>query len=323
MRTATTYKEASVFFETTYTKKSVARKIRINYTTFGAPLPGRTYNSSEYRFGYNKGSEKDDEISGAGNHFTTFYREGDTRLITWWGADPMADFLSFQSPYSYMNGNPINGTDPNGGFFQELKNWTLGRGWKSNEAYKFGKTHSDWSYEWQGSKLTGRGTYSHIDKSTEGGNMSKGVNLGTYEFAQFDAVQDIPHFSFFKFEGELIIGTNFFDQSSSFTPGPFVVASRATDYYKKINFTIEKDHFHHEIGHIEQFKDLGPLYYPIIAIPSALEYNIRRDVKKHDNFYTEKWANTLSIHRFGQFSDHSGYPSYKRVYFPFYKAFQK
>ncbi|MBU3662116.1 MAG: hypothetical protein FGM41_02835, partial [Bacteroidetes bacterium] len=45
-----------------------------DYSPFGAPLPGRTYSASEYRFGYNKGSEKDDEISGAGNHFTTFYR---------------------------------------------------------------------------------------------------------------------------------------------------------------------------------------------------------------------------------------------------------
>jgi len=70
LRTATTYKEASVFFETTYTKKSVARKIRINYTTFGAPLAGKTWQASGYRFSFN-GQERDDEVACVGNNTIT------------------------------------------------------------------------------------------------------------------------------------------------------------------------------------------------------------------------------------------------------------
>ena len=99
-----------------YAKQGNATKNRINYTTGGAPLVGRSYTApnSEYRFGFNKGSEKDDEISGAGNHFTTLFREGDTRLLIWWGVDPKAKEQPWQSPYSYMDGNPIKNNDPNG-----------------------------------------------------------------------------------------------------------------------------------------------------------------------------------------------------------------
>ena len=85
-----------------------------NFYPFGMIMPGRNFNQTSYRYGYNKGSEKDDEISGAGNHFTTFYREGDTRLLTWWSVDPEADEQPWQSPYSYMDGNPIKNNDPDG-----------------------------------------------------------------------------------------------------------------------------------------------------------------------------------------------------------------
>lgn len=90
----------------------------IDYYPGGSPMPGRNFNANSYRYGYNKGSEKDDEISGAGNHFTTFWREGDTRLMTWWSPDP---YHQFASPYNYMGNNPINGNDPNGSWFWETK----------------------------------------------------------------------------------------------------------------------------------------------------------------------------------------------------------
>lgn len=87
-----------------------------DYSPGGAPLVGRSYTApnTSYRFGFNKGSEKDDEISGEGNHFTTLFREGDTRLLIWWGIDPEADEQPYQSPYSYMDGNPVKYNDPNG-----------------------------------------------------------------------------------------------------------------------------------------------------------------------------------------------------------------
>ncbi len=68
-------------------------------------MPGRQYTASNYRYGFNNGSEKDDEISGIGNHITTFFREGDLRLGLWWGIDPVTQ--AWQSSYAFMNNNPI------------------------------------------------------------------------------------------------------------------------------------------------------------------------------------------------------------------------
>ena len=106
-----------------------------DYYPFGMLMPGRSYSSTAYKYGFNKGSEKDDEIAGLGNHFSTFFREGDTRLATWWGVDPKAGEQAWQSPYSFMDGNPILKNDPFGdkvpitgkkkaisAFLKELKN---------------------------------------------------------------------------------------------------------------------------------------------------------------------------------------------------------
>ena len=70
------------------------------------PVPVRQYNSNSYNFGY-QGSLKDDEISGSGNHYTTEFRELETRLGRWWSLDPKSSFFAWQSPFVSMNNNPI------------------------------------------------------------------------------------------------------------------------------------------------------------------------------------------------------------------------
>ena len=68
-----------------------------------------------YRFGFNKGSEKDDEITGVtGSHYTTFYRELDTRVVRWWTIDPKTSLTPWESPYTSMGNNPIWFNDPLG-----------------------------------------------------------------------------------------------------------------------------------------------------------------------------------------------------------------
>ncbi len=239
----------------------------------------------------------------------------DGRIGRWLSPDPYGQYAS---PYLGMGNNPISGIDPDGGFFQELGNWLSGNGWNSNAALAY-QANGGTLGEWVGNKFTG---YRKGSKDYDDSFATNGCGV---EITKFKAVQDIPRFSFFKFEGELIIGTDFFDQQSSFTPGAFIIASRKTNEFRKIDFTKDyvKDHFHHEIGHIEQYRDLGVLYYPVIAIPSAGEYLIYQDDNHHNNFYTEKWANTLSIHRFGEFHNPKEYPRYGKVYFPLYRAFQK
>ncbi|MFN3916817.1 MAG: hypothetical protein ACK4K0_03645 [Flavobacteriales bacterium] len=67
-----------------------------------------------FRYGYNKGSEKDDEIKGAGNSYTTYFRQLDTRLGRWLSIDPVKQ--AWQSPYSSMDNNPIGLNDPLGNY---------------------------------------------------------------------------------------------------------------------------------------------------------------------------------------------------------------
>jgi RHS repeat-associated protein len=68
---------------------------------------------SSYRYGFN-GMEKDDEVKGSGNSYTTLYRQYDSRLGRWQSLDPAESELPWQSPYIAMNGNPILLKDPNG-----------------------------------------------------------------------------------------------------------------------------------------------------------------------------------------------------------------
>ncbi|GIK68937.1 MAG: hypothetical protein BroJett020_02320 [Bacteroidota bacterium] len=80
---------------------------------FGSLLPQRNFSSEKYRYGWNKGSEKDDEITGVvGAHITTFFREYDTRLGRTWTLDPV--FQPWQSSYTSMDNNPIWFNDPMG-----------------------------------------------------------------------------------------------------------------------------------------------------------------------------------------------------------------
>ena len=47
-------------------------------------------------------------------YFTTFYREGDNYLNTWWSTDSKTEQQPWKSPYNYMGGNPIWKIDPLG-----------------------------------------------------------------------------------------------------------------------------------------------------------------------------------------------------------------
>ena len=70
-------------------------------------MAGRGFSGS-YRFGY-QGSEKDNEISGDGNSYTTEFRQLDPRLGRWFSVDPV--FQLWQSPYTSMDNDPTNYND--------------------------------------------------------------------------------------------------------------------------------------------------------------------------------------------------------------------
>jgi len=81
-----------------------------DYYPFGFQMSGRVYQGS-YRFGFN-GMEKDDEVKGSGNSYTTEFRMLDVRIGRWWSLDPVVHH--FQSPYCTFDNNPIFFQDPDG-----------------------------------------------------------------------------------------------------------------------------------------------------------------------------------------------------------------
>jgi RHS repeat-associated protein len=66
---------------------------------------------NEYRYGFN-GMERDDEVKGSGNNYTTEFRQYDSRLGRWLSIDPL--LKSFESPYAAYSNSPVYLADPNG-----------------------------------------------------------------------------------------------------------------------------------------------------------------------------------------------------------------
>jgi len=76
-------------------------------------MPGRQFNSSSYKYGFN-GKEKDDEINGGGNSYDFGARMYDSRLGRWLSLDPLQTKYPDLSPYSFVDNNPIYLIDPDG-----------------------------------------------------------------------------------------------------------------------------------------------------------------------------------------------------------------
>ncbi|MES2332475.1 MAG: RHS repeat-associated core domain-containing protein [Bacteroidota bacterium] len=85
-----------------------------DYYAFGMQMLQRGFSyENDYKFGFN-GMEKDEEIKGKGNSYTTEYRIYDSRTGRWLSVDPKASVSPDQSPYSSMDNNPIMFNDPLG-----------------------------------------------------------------------------------------------------------------------------------------------------------------------------------------------------------------
>ncbi|MGV7108071.1 thrombospondin type 3 repeat-containing protein [Flavobacterium sp. U410] len=86
-----------------------------DYYPFGMTIPGRSYFSQIYRYGFN-GMEKDDEIKGEGNSISYTERNYDPRIGRWTNPDRFAPIIASQSPYSYALNNPIYMVDQDGDY---------------------------------------------------------------------------------------------------------------------------------------------------------------------------------------------------------------
>ncbi|MNK04936.1 hypothetical protein D3C87_228090 [compost metagenome] len=89
--------------------------MKSDYYPFGMQMPDRHSNDDKYRYGYN-GMEKDKEMHGEGNSYTTEFRQYDPRLGRWLSLDPLAASAPEWSPYRTFFDNPIMFSDPSGLF---------------------------------------------------------------------------------------------------------------------------------------------------------------------------------------------------------------
>jgi RHS repeat-associated protein len=81
-----------------------------NYV-FGMTMPGRSYQSDKYRFGFN-GKEKDKDISSGDLDFGARIYDG--RIGRWLSVDPLQVRFPGLSPYNFCYNSPLNVVDPDG-----------------------------------------------------------------------------------------------------------------------------------------------------------------------------------------------------------------
>jgi RHS repeat-associated protein len=70
-------------------------------------MPGRTFVSEGYRYGY-QGSEREAQLEG-GSAYSTEYRILDPRIARWFSPDPIT--REWESPFTSMDNDPVNLTD--------------------------------------------------------------------------------------------------------------------------------------------------------------------------------------------------------------------
>ena len=87
-------------------KNENSRKLRLDYYLFGSPMYGRSFNSSEYRFGF-QNQESEDEIWGEGNANFFKHRISDNRLGRFFAVDPLAAKYPYNSTYAFSENKLI------------------------------------------------------------------------------------------------------------------------------------------------------------------------------------------------------------------------
>lgn len=76
-------------------------------------MPGRSFSTPLYRYGFN-GKEKDDEVKGSGAQYDYGFRIYDPRLGKFLSVDPLTKKYPELTPYQFASNRPIDGVDLDG-----------------------------------------------------------------------------------------------------------------------------------------------------------------------------------------------------------------
>ena len=80
--------------------------------------------------------------------------------------------------------------------------------------------------------------------------------------------------------------------------GMFIFIPPKARFYNAEKYHFDDDEIRgrllvHEYGHTYQSMLLGPLYFPVVGIPSAVWGMVKKPDLSYFSFYAEKWANHL------------------------------
>lgn len=84
-----------------------------SFHTFGMVMPGRSFVTDEYRFGFN-GKERESELTSNTSHYDFDARILDVRVAKWLSTDPKAADYPNLSGYSAFGNSPLYYLDPDG-----------------------------------------------------------------------------------------------------------------------------------------------------------------------------------------------------------------
>lgn len=84
-----------------------------DYYPFGQTMPGRKWQASPYRYGYEQ-QESDDEVYGDDNLYAFEYRMHDPRLGRFWSVDPLFRKYPWNSPYAFSENRVISAIELEG-----------------------------------------------------------------------------------------------------------------------------------------------------------------------------------------------------------------
>jgi RHS repeat-associated protein len=100
------------FFSNTTLENQVCRpKSGINLYPFGQQMPGRNWNATIYRYGFNA-KENDKEFNGGVQDYG--FRVNDTRISRFFSVDPLKSKYPNLTPYQFASNSPIDGVDMDG-----------------------------------------------------------------------------------------------------------------------------------------------------------------------------------------------------------------
>ena len=162
-----------------------------DYSPFGVLLAERTVEGAFYRNGFN-GMEKDDEVKGPKNSYTTEFRQYDSRIGRWLSIDPR--YNPTMSPYNGMDNSPIRYNDPSGLYTerraQRMKSRAEKNGWSTSSINHTGSGKRD--YNFNAYKENDNGTGLFFSTMTKGGMRSLKSNSYFESYSGLVSSEIIP-----------------------------------------------------------------------------------------------------------------------------------